>query len=273
MKPLSTFFRMVELLLAFFVLSPALALAQDASNDDPQSWTVQIHGGFARIHYFPADVNVNATGLKVVLKHFQFQERTSANAYDPTTWTGLENAFQWIDEPTNAFDVDLKNGKNVIFIGIIHPKYTTGMIDPNAITPQGGNGGTAKILNFQETYQNVNAQVGYGREIILFHHDRAGKLTYTPSVRVGVTTGATYYEAVDATGQQLSKQEPFEVQGMNFSLANRLDYQKGRVILYIDQTFTTAHVKTQLMDGTIEYQLNTIPVTFGIGVALGKHPG
>src|SRR5690606_3346405 len=68
-------------------------------------WKIRFHFGFTRTNFRPTDVKVNSSVLSTTIKGFEFDERTSALHYNPGNWKNFQDAFRWIDEPSNTFEI------------------------------------------------------------------------------------------------------------------------------------------------------------------------
>ena len=71
-------------------------------------WNFSFHFGFTRTHYKPSDMRLTSSRMDVLIHDFEFQERTSAGFYNPANWEQFQDAFRWIDEPTNSFILTAK---------------------------------------------------------------------------------------------------------------------------------------------------------------------
>ena len=256
----------------------------DKSDNDGNKWKIRFSFGFSRTHYYPTDLHIKSTALNVVIKDVEMFERTSATAYDPTTWKNFGQAFMWIDEPTNTFTLSLEKKNNVFYLTIFHPKYLKSLIynktevngetqysyspvdetgDLAAQTPKG-----SELLHLGNTYHDVIWQIGYGRQFVLFNSKKAGKLSYTLRADIGINTGHANSQHITTEGVVEDYNEGDRYQGFNASLGQRLEYQRGRVSLFIDQKTIYSKVKHGFYDGTIDYNLIETPTTFGIGIDL-----
>ena len=56
------------------------------------------------------------------------------------------------------------------------------------------------------------------------------------------------------------------VQGLNATAGHRLEYQRGKVAMFVDQRYTTSQVDHSFLDGTASYKLDYSTVTFGVVV-------
>ena len=259
--------------------------------EDGDEWSVVFHFGHTRTEYFPTDLELRSSRIQVVVRNFKFQERTSADAYDPGTWRIVEDAARWIDEPTNTFEFNIQKGNNVIYITIFHPKFlkpdhavtrVDGVIDgvpvnrEIEINQQGQQKSPVgvprmSLLTLQNTYGQMDYQVGYGRKIRILRLQKGGSLTYTPHVQVGLVQGATssaYGNPDDPSFMRVDA--PLQLQGYGFSIGHKLEYDAGRVNFFIDQRFTYSHLESTFLDGTMSYNLAYSPVTVGVGLRIWK---
>ena len=252
------------------------------------TWKIRFSFGDTRTHYFNSDVHIQDSRINVVIKDAQFTERTSAQYYNPKNWTSLDQSVKWIDEPTNTFLFSAEKGNNVFYLSIFHPKFlinnqdahVTGVVDGVAVDkvmpidkPFDGydnKPGEMHLTRFQNTHMQMDWEIGYGRKFVIFSGKKSGTLSYTPAVSVGITSGEAddlylkkgaywdYDEVVDKN----------RIQGVNISASQRLEYQRGRVSVFVDQKYTHSELKHGFMDGTATYSMNYMPISFGVGFTL-----
>ncbi len=259
-------------------------LTLNFKDDQNHDIVVRFHFGFARTTYQPTTLTVNDSQMHVVIKDFKVMEITSAICYSPEDWKKSGNPLEWIDEPTNLFDLSVEKDNNVFYVTIFHPKYlkprteqaqVTGVIAGQQVMRQMEinssdvqNPTSLHISEFQNTHLQVDWQIGYGRKLKIFDAGKWGELSYTPHVHVGITTGSTNVIMVGTDGSLQQRIAPNEIQGYNISVGHMLQYEIGRVDLFVDQKFTYEHLRSTFMDGTAQYDMKYMPVTFGVGIKL-----
>lgn len=249
--------------------------------EDGSQWKIRFSFGFTRTDYRPTDLKIDSTPLKVVVKDVEMHERTSGDHYDPRTWEHLQDAARWIDEPTNTFTFSIEKNKNIIYITVFHPKFLKSLTyhktdtgyefnevpeettDFSSPIPEG-----SSLMYLGNTHRNMNWQIGYGRQFVIFENKKAGKLTYTIKGDVGISTGQARSVQIVPGEKWDDYQDDHKIQGYNYSLGQRLEYQRGKVSLFIDQKMMRSNLKHGFYDGTIEYNLNYNPITFGVGIDL-----
>lgn len=255
----------------------------EKKDDEGNKWKFRFHFGFSRTDYHPADLRIDSSPIKVVIKDVEMYERTSAGHYDPRTWEHFQDAGRWIDEPTNTFTFSMEKKNNIIYFTIFHPKYLKSLTynksqdgydfqeveqetyDFSSPIPEGSN-----LLYLGNTHMNMNWQIGYGRQFVILNSEKAGKLSYTIKGDVGISTGKARSVHIIPGKAWDDYADDMKVQGYNTSIGHRLEYQRGRVSLFIDQKTVFSKLKHGFYDGTIEYNLNYSPTTFGIGIDLFK---
>jgi hypothetical protein len=260
-------------------------------DEDGDTWKIKFYFGFSRTSYRPTDMKLSSSRVNVIVKDFEFDERTSANFYNPFTWTKPMNALQWIDEPTNTFAFSLEKGKNAFYLTAFHPKFlkkrfqtahVTGTIDGVAVDKQmpinesfdGYNNqvGEMFLVRFENTHKQMDWQLGYGRRIQFFDTEKKGKLTYIPRVDVGITSGENYtvYTQEGQYWEYDGFRDKHRIQGINVSVGHRLEYEKNRLTLFVDQKVSGSRLKHGFMDGEASYNMIYSPVTFGVGLNIYK---
>jgi len=115
---------------------------------------------------------------------------------------------------------------------------------------------------FGNTYRQLDWQIGYGRKFALLSN-KNGVLSYTPRVDVGISTGINLSKF---RGEE--KEDRGRIMGANASLGHRLEFERGRYHVFVDQKFTMSHLKHGFMDGTAEYNMKYHHVTVGVGFTL-----
>ncbi len=255
-------------------------------------WNFRIYFGYTRSRYFNSpEVALNSSRVNVVVKDFDWEER---NSFEYFTWDKIKqpgNTFRFIDEPTNSFGFSMEKKNNVIFLSVFHMKWlfnnsqvkhVTGTLDGvevDKVMPvnqpfDGYNAqpGEMNLIRLENTYWNINPQIGYGRKIDIISNKKFGTLSYTPSVQAGLMIGSSFsaYTVKGGYWDSDSKAQGIEYKGTSLTAGHRLDYEKGRMGLFIDQKYTTSNIKQDFLDGSAKYRLNFSPVTFGLSVKINQ---
>jgi hypothetical protein len=255
----------------------------DKTDDAGKKWKLRFHFGFSTTDYYKTDVKIKTDMFDVVVKDIEVEERSGIEHYNPKEWTGAKETFALVHEPTNTFAFSLEKGKNNFYLTIFHPKYLKSIAYKETVVDGEthydfkdleDNLGTAEVLYntapeledgykriyFQNTHHNAVWQIGYGRQIPVFN-SKFGKLTYIPKADIGGNSG----KARSVTVGKLYEDED-RVQGYNFSIGHRLEFQKGAISLFIDHKILFSNIETGFLDGKINYNLISAPLTFGVGI-------
>ena len=246
-----------------------------------KTWKIRFYFGFSRTQYAPTDMSVRTPSMNVVVRDFRMVERTSAGYYNPANWEQPLDALRWIDEPTNTFNLSFEKGDHVIYITAYHPKYlqsfdytpenpSTGA--PATLSAVGNSNppipaGSSRI-NFLNTYQNMVWQVGYGHKFQLLQSKHSGHLYYIPKADIGVSIGLSRTSILSPEGVIKDYEGKRDFQGFDASIGHRLEYDQGRVSLFIDQRVIFSHRNHEFLDGTADYNLRMTPITVGVGIDL-----
>ncbi len=252
-------------------------------DDQGNPWKIRFHFGFTRTNIRPTDVTIKSSRVNTVIKGFEFSERTSAQHYDPRTWEHLQDAARWIDEPSNTFTLSIENKKNAFYITAFHPKFlktyyeikddkgvryepatehlSNGTPVSYGAIPDGQAG-----VEIQNTHLLMNYQIGYGRKFTIFDSPKSGKLVYAPHVDAGVTIGGARSIYIVKNESWEEHRDPMGLQGLNATAGHRLEYQIGKVAMFVDQKYTKAQMDHSFLDGTASYKLDYSTVTFGVVV-------
>jgi len=254
-------------------------------DSDGNTWKIRFHFGFSRTSYANTDMHLNNSRLNVVIKDFEFDERTTADAYDFRKWNKPLHFTQWIDEPTNTFAFSVENKNNVFYLTAFHPKFlktkyqdkhVTGVVDGVAVDRvmpineefDGYNNqpGEMHLTRFENTHKQMDWQIGYGRKLVIFENPKAGKLSYIPRVDVGLTSGQnrTVYVKKDEYWEFDEKEDKHRIQGVNASVGHRIEYERGKVGMFVDQKVTVSKLQHGFLDGTASYNMLYSPITFGL---------
>lgn len=264
-------------------------------DDQGNPWKIRFHFGHSKMFgsIKPGDVKVKSDELTGTIKGFTFRERTSDWYFNPTKWQKLNDASKWIDEPSNTFTISIENNKNGFYITAYHPKllktyyekkemiggveHTTyingthslsdGTPESYAAIPDGTRG-----IEIQNTHKLMAWQIGYGRKFKIFDTKKAGKLTYVVRADVGIQTGAARTIIIDKTNPQNvtwnEHTDDFGVQGYNADIGHRIEYQRGRFGIFVDQKMVFSKIEHGFMEGTASYTTQYTPTTFGVSVDL-----
>ena len=261
------------LLIGLFLLSQS-TLAQSQNTGD---WSLKFHFGFSRINYLPTEVNMNSTQLTGTL-NTDFIERTSAHWYNPfEKGRKIDEIFKWFDEPSNTMSISLENEKNAFYLTALHPKY-----HKTFLYKSDGQGGVAEFAPIEEsdkfeqqipsgyalryigeTHKRMDWSIGYGRKISLFKSGNMN-IKYIPRVELGVSTGKSRSVRIipgEAWEDYYGKPG---IHGGSVAAGHRIEIEKGRLSLYIDQKLVYSEQEHEFFDGTVEYKLVYIPTTFGV---------
>jgi hypothetical protein len=133
--------------------------------------------------------------------------------------------------------------------------------------------GQMHLTRFENTYRQMDLQLGYGRDITVADTHKYGKLVYTPSIYAGVSAGyhLDVYNKPGAYWDYDDHQDPLKIQGANVAVGNKVRYEYGRANIFVENKFTFSHFKHQFMDGTAEYNMKYNATTFGLGFQLNKN--
>ena len=248
------------------------------------SWTVRFHFGFSRTQYHATDMDVRSSYFTGKINDVKMHERTSAEYYNPSNWEDASDAFKWIDEPTNTLQLSLEKGNHRIYLTAFHPKYIKSIMykeDESGVQYQEGADHNRLNQNrpdgyshlyIQNTHKNMVWQVGYGRALTVFDSEKGGKLTYIPKVDIGISSGAArsaHLERDETGGWDFQDStEDNKIQGYNASIGHRVEYQKGKVSLFVDHKTTFSSMRHDYLDGSVDYNLRMSPVTVGVGISL-----
>ena len=259
---------------------PSVVLEKE--DDEKKRWKFRFHFGHSRTDYHKTDLYINSSFGDVVVRDVEMHERTSAHHYNPGNWSKIENAFKWIDEPTNTFTFSMEKNNNVFYLTIFHPKFLKSILykktevegeeqiefsDIHESTsfsqniPQGHG-----MIYLGNTHMNLVTQVGYGRMIKIFEAPRFGRLTFIPRLDVGVNTGLARSVHIVRGERWDDYYDRMGVQGHNASVGGRLEFQRGKVSMFVDSKVIYSKYKHGFFDGTINYDLVSTPVTFGLGI-------
>ena len=259
-------------------------------DDQDNTWKVKFYFGYNRTKYFDTDLHVQTTRANVTIKDFSFAERTSGEYYNPKNWPKITEAFRWIDEPTNSFVLALEHKNSVFEITMFHPKFlkqqfeqkiVTGTVDgtqvngvqeinTNPLNPDYQKPGQLHMVRFESTHKQLDLQVGFGHKFNLVS-GKGGTLSVTPHGDVGVTVGENrlIYEKKDQPWIYEQQNDTKLFQGMNVTAGAKLEYQYGKVSIFVDPRFTHSHLTNKYADGSkIDYKMNYIPVAIGMGIEL-----
>ena len=252
------------------------SMNMEVKDEDGHTWRIRFHFGYNRIQYSPTDINIQSSPFTGTIRNFQFDERTSGEHYDPKTWKDIQSGLNWIDEPTNTIGISIENNKNAFYLTSIHPKLlkrvtatpgdseASSEIDPSLLK------NNLNEIEIQNTHRFMNYQIGYGRKITIFGNNKDGKLTYIPRIDIGITFGAAQTYQIDKDNQLKEHFDKEKIQGTNYSIGHRLEYQKGIFAVFVEQRQTSSSMDHAFLDGSANYHLDYSATTFGIVVDILK---
>lgn len=264
------------------------SITVETKDQDNEQWHIKFFFGYTRAKYFNSDVKMESTKVNGTFSDFQWKERNSFEYFKLEEIKKPGNAFRWIDEPTSTFGLSFDKGHHVIMFSVFHLKYLKekyqatqfeGTINGQPVNgvvtedkPFDGNynldPSQMYLRRFENTFWNINPQLGYGYKFNLAGNDKTGKLSITPYAQVGFMAGTGFtaykndqdYWVTDGYDQKL------QMKGVSASVGQRLDYQKGIVSIFVDQKFSASKIDQPFLDGRAKYNLFFAPVSFGLGV-------
>ena len=254
-------------------------------------WNFSFHFGFTRTHYKPSDMRLTSSRMDVLIHDFEFQERTSAGFYNPANWEQFQDAFRWIDEPTNSFILTAEKNGHSIILSVFHPKYlkqenqnanvvgtidgvdVDGFIDLNEKFDGYNNiPGEMYLVRFQNTHLQMEYSIGYGYDLKIIDSEKYGSLSLRPEVFLGIMTGGnlTVYNKPGKYWEYDHFKQPLEVQGIMYSGGLRVNYEIKNFNFFVEGKASIAHLNHGFMDGRASYNLEYQSLTFGVGYTFKK---
>lgn len=105
--------------------------------------------------------------------------------------------------------------------------------------------------------------IGYGRKLSLF---KAGQFNvkYIPRVELGISTGKSRSVRIIPGEVWEDYYGKPGIHGGMVAVGHRIEIEKGRLSLYVDQKLVYSEQKHEFFDGTAEYKLVYIPTVFGV---------
>lgn len=265
--------------------APPVELKVD--DDEGNKWKIRFHFGFTRTNIRPADVKIESSLVNTEIKGFQFDERTSANHYNPKNWKELQDGFRWIDEPSNTFTFSIENKKNAIYLTAFHPKFlktyheikdgdqTTyvPVNDPTKYLSEGTDKSYSAIpdgqagVEIQNTHMLMNYSLGYGRKFNIMDN-KSGKITNIVRVDAGVMVGAARSIYIEKNVGWNQTRDRMRLQGVNGSIGDRLEYQKGKVGAFVEWKYSKMGPQEyRFLDGTAKSKGGDFStINFGVSV-------
>jgi hypothetical protein len=249
---------------------------KDENNKD--KWKIRLYASHSFTNYFNSDITFKSSRYNVEIKDYEWSERSSREFFSPKTFLAKgHNPLQIIDEPTNTFTVSIEKNGNEFFLSAFHPKfyqkvdqvkYMKGTIDGTPVDgfapinkPFDGYNqtpGESELVRNQNTYGEMNFEVGYGRRFKLLDTD-FGSISYIPSIGMGVLVGNNFNVMVkeNAWWDFDEHSEGFKLQGVGGSIKNRVEFnsKNERFGLFYENKIAYFHQEHGFFDGTQSYNL------------------
>jgi hypothetical protein len=261
----------------------------DCSKDVKLSdkWKIRLYASNSFTQYFNSNMNFNCSRYQVEIKDYQWSERSSRHFFLPKTWAEKgHNPLQIIDEPTNRFMVSIEKDGHEFFLSAFHPKFyqkksqvshVEGTVDGVPVngemlidTPFHGyehTPGEMKVARNQNTYREMNYEVGYGYRFKLLD-TKLGNITYVPNAAVGVMVGNNYSSAVQkgAWWDFEDHTDENKIQGYGGSIGNRIELNspKERFGLFYENRLGYYKMNHGFLDGTQSYDLRYMSNQIGM---------
>jgi hypothetical protein len=250
-------------------------------------WKIRFYASHSFTTYFNTDVTFQSSRYNVVIKDYEWAERSSREFFSPATWKEEgNNPFQMIDEPSNTFTVSLEKNGHEFFISAFHPKflqaadqvkYMKGTIDGVEVDgyapvnkPFDGYNqepGESELVRNQNTHKQMTFEIGYGHRFKLLD-SKVGSISWVPSLGLGVMVGENYSVMIkeDAWWDFEEGKDPYGVQGIGGSITNRLEFntKKERFGVFYENKLGYYHQDHGFMDGTQKYNLGFLGNSVGM---------
>lgn len=267
---------------------PSINCEQKTSNQESaDKWKIRFYASHSFTTYFKSDLKIDSSRYNILIKDYEWAERGSREFFLPSTWKEEDNnPLQMIDEPTNTFTLSLEKNGHEFYLSAFHPKFlqkpdqvkhiigTIDGVDVNEVAPinrpfDGYNQspGESEIVRNQNTHLEMSFEAGYGRRFNLID-GKFGSIVYTPSIHLGVMTGANLTVVVKENqwwefDENLDK---FGIQGYGGSITNRLEFntKNERVGVFYENKLSLYHQKHGFLDGTQEYNLGYMGNNVGL---------
>jgi hypothetical protein len=127
--------------------------------------------------------------------------------------------------------------------------------------------GEMELVRNQNTHLQMNYEIGYGHRFNLMDN-KFGKISYVPSVGVGVMAGRNLTVVVqkDQWWEFDSYLDSQYIQGFGGSVSNRLEYstKKERFGVFYENKFGYYHMDHGFMDGNQKYDLKFMGNNVGV---------
>jgi hypothetical protein len=252
-----------------------------------EKWKIRFYASHSFTSYFNSDLRIDSSRYQLSIKDYEWAERGSRDFFNPETWKKEgNNPFQMIDEPTNTFTISIEKNGTEFYLSAFHPKYLqapdqskfmSGTIDGVAVngvqqvnTPFHGYvqvPGESKLVRNQCTHKQMEYTVGAGKRLTLAS-GKAGSLVYTPSVGVGVMTGACLTVAVKegAWWDFDENTDPLRIQGFGGTVSNRIEFNSPneRFGLFYENKLGLYKMQHGFLDGTQKYNLGYMGNSVGM---------
>ncbi|MCE9506889.1 MAG: hypothetical protein K8R48_01040 [Alphaproteobacteria bacterium] len=225
-------------------------------------WKFKIYASHAFTHYYPSDITIKTSRYDVKIKDYEWHSRDGNNWFSP---------------------------KNIFFVSAFHPKFyqnpgqeklIQGTVDGVAVdhvapvsTPFHGYyqvPGEMKLGRNENTYRQMEYEVGYAHRFNLLSSRKFGTLSYVPGLSAGFQMGATLSVVVqkDKYWDFDDYHEKTKIQGLGGSIRNKLEWTtpNQRFGIFVENKTAFYHRKHDLLDGTQEFNLrynsNNVGMTF-----------
>ena len=241
-------------------------------------WKIRLYASHSFTNYFKSDITFKSSRYNVEIKDYEWAERSSRHFFNPKTFLAKgHNPFQIIDEPSNTFTVSIEKNGHEFFLSAFHPKfyqkedqvkYMKGTIDGTPVDgvapinkPFDGYNqtpGESELIRNQNTYGQMNFEVGYGHRFKLLDSD-FGSISYIPSIGMGIMIGNNYNVMIkeDTWWDFEDHSDGFKLQGVGGSIKNRveLNTKNEKFGLFYENKIAYFHQEHGFFDGTQTYNL------------------
>ena len=263
-------------------------------------WKIKFYFSNSKTYYQKTTAKIKNSRMDLTIRNLKPEERRSGHYYAVWNAKNLQDAFRWIDEPTNTFQFSVEHKKDDYFVRVFHPKlfFVTGDQDQNGdhynedVDVQGTLDG--KTVNrtmglhrnapdnlhmdhWEDSHKFTQIEGGYGHTFVLAKAKGKPILVYEPSVMAGVYVGIR--NSGWDNGQGLTSFDDdgnsnghMKVMGVSVSTANKvtLHNRNDNVGLFVEHKFSYGKMNYDLFDGTVQHNLIYNSLSVGVQITLIK---
>ena|GEM_PF-2826431 len=266
-------------------------------------WKIKFYFSNSKTYYQKTTAKLKNSRMDLTIRNLKPEERRSDSYYTVWKTKNLQDAFRWVDEPTNTFQFSVEHKKDDYFVRVFHPKlfFVTGDQDQTGnhynenVQVNGTLDGqdvnetmglhrhlpnSLHMDHWEDSHKFLQIEGGYGHTFVLAKAKGKPILVYEPSIMAGVYVGvhnsgwasAENPDELTSFSDDGNSNGHMKVMGVSISTGNKITLhdRNDNVGVFVEHKFSYGKMKYDLFDGTVQHDLIYNSLNVGVQITLIK---